>query len=738
MILLAAEILLTTAILFLATSRAVPQTGSVSGRALDAVHGTPLPGANVVIAGTSAGASTDDDGAFLIVGITPGTHTLRASLIGYAPVDIDVTVVAAETLFVEFSLEPSHTEVEEVVVTGTRTVRSIADVPVRVEVIPEEEVEEKLLMTPSSVAMLLNESTGMRVQTTSASSNSANLRIQGLSGRYTQLLTDGIPNFGGLSAGFSITQLPPLHLRQVEVIKGATSTLYGPDAISGVVNFLTKNPPAEGSEFSGLLNATTAKGYDAAMFFSARPAGGFGYTVFASGNTQAPYDVDGDAFADIAGYDRVTLSPKLQFDLGDDADARVTLGYLAEDREGGWMGAAAPASGPPSYTEGIRTGRWDASSEVNLRLSDGRAFGIKLAGMRMERDATYGGSPFNATQGFAYADAQFVAPFEGGHALLLGAAFNLEDFNDRTPGVAASRSYTYRSAGLFAQGEWKISPVWTALAGGRVDFHNVYGAFFTPRVSVKYSPAPELTIRAGGGTGFKAPTIFVEEAEEVGFRNVQPIGDAVTERAVSASFDVNWNTLIAGDVTLGVNAALYLSRLSHTLLTNNDSLINGGMVVFRNATGPLLARGGELSVKTGFREFKLFLGYTFLYATREDSGAVSELTLNPRHSAGAVLFYESEEAGLKIGFETYWTGAQLLERNPYRSVSPAYVLNGLVAEKTLGALRLFVNFENIFDVRQTRWDPLVVGPPDAPDVRTVPVYAPLEGRVINGGIRLVL
>ncbi len=724
--------------LFLAASRGVSQTGSISGRILDIEQGTGLPGANVVVGGTTAGAATDDQGAFLIVGIPPGEHTIRASLIGFAQTEIEVTIAVGETLTIELRLEPSHTEVEEVVVTGTRTVRSIADVPVRVEVIPEEEVEEKLLMTPSSVAMLLNESTGMRVQTTSASSNSANLRIQGLSGRYTQLLTDGIPNFGGLSAGFSITQLPPLHLRQVEVIKGATSTLYGPDAISGVVNFLTKNPPDEGSTFSGLLNATTAEGRDAALFYSARPAESFGFTVFASGNTQDLYDVDGDLFADIAGYDRVSVSPKLQLSLGEDGDARLTLGYLTEDRNGGWMGVAVPASGPPPYTEQIETRRWDASSEVNLRLDGGRTMGIKLAGMQMKRDAAYGASPFNATQEFAFADAQYVEPFEGGHSLLLGAAFNLEDFDDRTPGISASRSYIYRTTGLFAQGEWKISPVWTALAGGRFDFHNIYGTFFTPRLSVKFAPSSEVTIRAGGGSGFKAPTIFVEEAEEVGFRNVQPIGDAVTERAVSASFDVNWNTLLTDDVTLGVNAAFYLSRISHTLLTDEDSLMNGGMIYFRNATGPLLARGGELSLKTGYRDFKLFLGYTFIYATREDSGTVTELTLNPRHSAGAVLFYENEEAGLKIGFETYLTGEQLLERNPYRDVSPVYVLNGLIAEKTFGIVRLFVNFENIFDVRQTRWDPLVVGPPDAPDARTVPVYAPLEGRVINGGVRVVL
>jgi iron complex outermembrane receptor protein len=135
--------------------------------------------------------------------------------------------------------------------------------------------------------------------------------------------------------------------------------------------------------------------------------------------------------------------------------------------------------------------------------------------------------------------------------------------------------------------------------------------------------------------------------------------------------------------------------------------------------------------------FKLSAGYTFLYATEEDRGAVTEAVLNPRHSVGAVLFYENEDAGLKTGLETYWTGRQRLERNPYRSHSPSYFISGLIAEKALGHIRLFVNFENIFDTRQTRWDPILTGlPSGAP--RTVPIYAPLEGRVVNGGVRFVL
>jgi outer membrane receptor for ferrienterochelin and colicins len=723
-------------LLFVCVSLAFPQGGAISGRVLD--RGGGLPGANVVLDEGSLGASTGEDGRFLLQKVPAGPHILTVSIIGYADAETLITVAADTTLELELLLVEEHAEMEEVVVTGTRTVRSIADVPVRVEVIPEEEVEEKLLMSPASIAMLLNESTGMRVQTTSGASNTANLRIQGLSGRYTQLLTDGIPNFGGLSSGFSITQVPPLNLRQVEVIKGATSTLYGPDAISGVVNFLTKTPPDEGAGLSALANATTAGGYDAAFFRGERTSAGFGYTLLASGNWQDFYDADGDAFADIADYSRFSVSPQFFFTPGDGADARAGFGFMAEDRKGGWTDGTWPASGPPPYTESISTRRWDASIESNLRLPGGRSVGVKFAGARVERDATYGTSPFNGTQDFLYGDIQFVQPIDGGHTLLAGAAFALEDFTDQTPGLVTTRSYSHRTPGVFAQGEAKLGAQWSALAGLRADFQNVHGAFVTPRLSVKYSPSAGLTLRVGGGTGFKAPTIFVEEAEEIGFKNVRPVTGLDAERAASGSFDVNWGAVFNEDVSFSVNAAFYLSRLANTLVTDNDSLTSGGEVEFRNSTGPLLARGGEVSVKTGYRDFKLFLGYTYLYATRDDLGLASELSLNPRHSAGAVLFYENGNAGLKVGFETYWTGRQRLERNPYRDVSPDYFLTGVVAEKAFGAVRLFVNFENIFDTRQTRWDPIVAGGYDAVSYRPVPVYAPLEGRVVNGGVRVVL
>ena len=724
--------------LIIATAAIVPcaasQTALIGGTTRDSLTLDPLPGVHILLVGTAQGVSSSADGSFVIRRILPGEYVVRASCIGYAAREFSIRLRAGESLIVELLLLPEHIEEEEVVVTATRTVRHIADVPLRVEAIPEEEVEEKLLMTPSNVAMLLNESTGMRVQTTSAASNTANLRIQGLNGRYTQILTDGIPNFGGLSAGFGLTQILPLNLRQVEVIKGASSSLYGPDAISGVVNFLTKIPGGH-PELNAIANATTQKGADLAAFY-ATGSEQLGLTVLASRNIQSQFDVDHDNFGDVAGYERSTLVPKVFLALSDAVSLRATAGVLSEERHGGAMNApeSAISTGSP-YLEDIDTRRFDFASQLDWTVSGEDGAIVKLAGMNLQRDAWYGGSPFNARQAIFYADAQYSFTMNS-HNVLVGSAFNYDHFEDRTPQVGPARSYRYAVPAVFAQDEIIFSGNWSALASGRLDFHNVFGTFFTPRASLMFRPTPALTMRIGGGSGFKSPTIFIEEAEQVGFRNVRPLENVQAEVAGSGSFDINWKGVV-GPMGASFNVAFYISSLSHALLADRDSL-EIDVVYLRNATGATLTRGGECSAKFTYDDFKLSVGYTYILAKQSNDGVTYELELNPRHSLGAVLMWENSRDALKIGLENYWTGSQRLERNPYREYSPAYWVTGLIAEKGFGHFRVFLNLENIFDTRQTRYEPIYVGDLQQGTVRTLPIYAPLEGRVINGGIRFII
>jgi outer membrane receptor for ferrienterochelin and colicins len=714
-------------------STLVAQKSQIAGVVLDSVSHEPLVGTNVVLVGTRMGTSTDANGRFVLAHLDSGSHTLRFTFIGYTSTERTMVLSANDSVSLSVLLKPEHLESQVIVVTGTRTLRSIADVPVRVEAIPEEEVEEKLLMTPSNVAMLLNESTGMRVQTTSAAASTANLRIQGLSGRYTQILNDGIPSLGGLSAGLSLTQLVPLDLRQVEILKGATSSLYGADAIAGVVNFLPK-VPGEVVETSLLLNGTTQKGFDAAGYASQR-FGETGLSILASHNRQARFDVDGDGFADVAQFTRTTVTPRILHRFSDKLSARLSLSFLHEERIGGAINETPILEAPsPPYTERINTGRFDASSYFDWTPSENQTLSVKLASLLSDRDATFGVSPFTATQNVYFADAQYSLDLPD-HLLLLGTGFRIDDFEDRTPGIPP-RSYRFAVPSVFLQDEFRASDKVTAIVSGRLDFHDTFGTFFVPRFSVMYRPISSMTLRLGGGTGYKAPTIFVEEAEEVGFRNVRPLTNVRPEKAQSASLDLNWRSIL-GSFTVDCNSAFFLTNLDDALSADDDSL-RADIVYFRNSTGSTKSIGGEFSARLTYEDFKVSFGYTYLYATQEDNARLSEIELNPRHSLGIVAIWENHEHQLKMGLENYWTGRQRVIRNPFRTSTPAYWITGFIAEKGFGNFRLFINLENIFDTRQTRYDPIVVGDLSGGTIRTLPVYAPLEGRVINAGVRYVL
>ena len=727
------RVLLLLFMLTLAASSSLSQRARIAGVVLDSVSLEPLVGTNISLAGTNTGTTTDVNGRFSFDRLAPGSHTIRFTFVGYSAAEASVNLSAGDSVWLQVLLRPEHIESDVIVVTGTRTLRSVADVPVRVEAIPQEEIEEKLLMTPSSVAMLLNESTGMRVQTTSAAASTANLRIQGLNGRYTQILNDGIPSLGGLSAGLSLTQLVPLDLRQVEVLKGATSTLYGADAIAGVVNFLPKLP-GEISEASLLLNGTTQNGLDLAGYYSGRLDEN-GISILASHNRQPRYDVDGDGFADVAQFTRTTVTPRMLHRLSDDITARVGVSSLDEDRVGGAMDET-PASGSSSlpYTEKISTSRIDVSSHIDWRLSSNEAFSVKMAWLRSKRNASFGATPFHAVQMVQFGDVQYTIDISG-HNFLAGSAFRVDDFQDRTAGNS-QRSYRFAVPSVFVQDEIHISDAFSVVASGRLDIHNVFGTFLVPRFSLMYRPVSSLTLRLGGGTGYKAPTIFVEEAEEVGFQNLRPLGNVKPERARSASLDLNWRS-IEGLFTIDCNWAVFLTNLDDALIADEDSL-GAGVVYLRNAGGPTNSIGSEFSLRVTYDNFKASLGYTYVYATQEDNNNISEIELNPRHSFGAVIVWEDHEQELKMGLEQYWTGRQHVTRNPFRTITPSYWITGFIVEKGFGNFRFFINLENIFDTRQTRYEPIFTGDLATGMIRTLPVYAPLEGRVINAGIRYVL
>ena len=731
---LASALVLLAALAASATAQTTPHALTV--RVTDEHEGTPLPGASVVVEGLSpaVGASTDADGLARLAGVPAGERVVVVSFVGYETARVSVTVPRdGPATMLEVALEENEDALGDVVVSATRTSRTIADLPTRVETIAGEEIDEKVSMEPSNVTMLLNESPGIVVQQTSAVSGNASIRIQGLDGRYTQLLKDGFPLYGGFSGGLSLLQVPPLDLRQVEIVKGPASTLYGGDAIAGLVNLVSKTPgpDAAPAERSALFNATSAGGLDAGAFLSDR-VGKWGYTVLASANGQNAYDGDGDAFTNLPRTRRLTLAPRAFFYPTERTTAWFGVTGTVEDREGGDLAVIEDdASG---YAERSTSRR--LTSQARLDHALGRAtLTLKQSTSLFDRGIDLPDYRFEGAQTATYSEASGLLRL-GPHDLVVGLDLRTDAFDQRGA-TGPELDYAQGAAGLFAQDTWDVSDQLAVEVGLRGEVHDEYGLFALPRASALYRVSPAVSVRATAGLGYKAPTVFLEPSEGRAFRGVLPLGDVRAETSEGATVDVNVQTVLGGRVTLSLNQAAYLTHLDDALVPTANT--GDGLLRYTNAAGPVVTRGLETNARFGLDDFKLFLGYVYLDATeavgdnRQPSGRRRQrLALTPAHKTYTVLVWEQHGRG-RIGLEAYYTSPQTL---PAGERTPGYWVTGVMGEWRVGPARLFLNLENFLDTQQTDYGPVVLGPRATPSFADV--WAPTDGFVANGGVKLDL
>src|ERR1700704_3024996 len=240
------------------------------GTLIVSVHSKDGPIAQAEVQVESVRRMTGPDGT-VTLSLPPGRVDVVVTRTGFDPNAAQVEIRAGMESRLDVALEPGSDLEENVVVAATRSEQRIEDVPLRVEVVPNEEVQEKIAMAPGDVSMLLAETNGLRVQRPSPSLGGGSLRIQGLSGRYAQVLADGLPLYGAQSGSVGILQIPPMDLQQVEVIKGVASALYGMSAIGGVVNLVSRRPKI--AEHELLVNQTTHRGTDGAVWLPAPPPG---------------------------------------------------------------------------------------------------------------------------------------------------------------------------------------------------------------------------------------------------------------------------------------------------------------------------------------------------------------------------------------------------------------------------------------------------------------------------------
>jgi outer membrane receptor for ferrienterochelin and colicins len=685
----------------------------------------PLAGATISINKLKRSVAADSAGIAVIADLPAGTYEVQISFVGFREQVLAVVLPQAQARPLEILLaETGEEHEEEVIVQATRTSRTIANTPTRIEVISGEELDEKANMKPGDIRMMLSESTGIQTQQTSATSYNSSIRIQGLDGRYTQSLKDGYPIYGGFSGGLSIMQIAPLDLRQVEVIKGSSSTLYGGGAIAGLVNLVSKTPTEE-RELSFLANATSAKGLDLSGFYSQR-FGKFGVTFYGSRNSGSPYDPADIGLTAIPKSERYTINPRL-FLYGKKTTANIGLSYTTEERTGGSMDYIK--KGIAGYFEKNSTDRLTAQAGVAHRFAETATLTFKTSYTRFNRGISIPSYLFEGLQQSTFSELSYNK--KGSRAdWIIGANILTDNFAEKRHANNPLRDYHFNTFGAFVQNAWSPGNFLTIESGLRADYVDEYGIEFLPRLSAMFRFSPKITVRVGGGMGYKTPTVFTEESERYQMQGILPIDINKTEneRSIGGNFDFNYRTNFGG-LGFSINQLFFYTNLQQPLLLSTTS---GGEYEFFNANGHIDTKGFETNVKMTYGDFKLFVGYTYADVNNHSDGLKTRYPLTARHRLNNVLMYEVEDKW-KLGLEAYYVSSQLLNDG---ATGKSYWMTGFMAEKLWKKFSVFINFENFTDTRQTRFDTIYTGPVSNPTFRDI--YAPVDGFVINGGIKVRL
>lgn len=687
----------------------------------------PLAAVTAKINGSTRASVSTVEGSVRFSNLAAGTIRITFSLIGYEELAVSFPVPQGDTVQVVYLKKAEAKTEEEVIVASSRTNSRIEDLPTKVEVLGSEEVNEENGIKPGNIASLLGDVAGIQIQQTNAATGNADARIQGLPGKYSQILRDGMPLFGGYSGSFSILQIPPLDLKQIEIIKGSSSTLYGGGAIAGLLNLVSKSPKLNSPEGSITINQSTLKESNLNLFLSNRKKN-TGYTLFTGGTYQRAVDVNKDGFSDVPDLKTVFFHPRLFF--YPNKNQTIALGYnlTYEDRNGGDMQVLHHSKDSIHQffiqNTSVRN-TIDAVIETKLNRTD--QITVKGTASFFKRNISTNVFGMKANQLSYFSELSYLKNLPK-HKIVSGINISGERFRNPNPGATVFTSYTYNTLGAFVQDDWKIHDKFIAESGLRFDYHNVYRGFLLPRVSLLYKISSAITTRLGGGLGYRAPSYFSSEVDERDYPNILHASvdpDLVPERSAGLNWDINFKKQVNG-WHLTVNQMFYITEIRKPVVFYT---LPNNVIYPINMNKPLHTKGFETYIAATHDELELYLGYTYTVAKKGYDAIQPYVSLSARNKFAGIIAYEFSPH-FRAGVEASYTGRQYLDDG---TKTPGYLFAAAMVRYDIKNLAIVLNCENLFDYRQTRKENIVYGNTSNPSFKQI--WAPIDGRVVNLSVK---
>ncbi|MFN8316353.1 MAG: TonB-dependent receptor [Chitinophagales bacterium] len=632
-------------------------------------------------------------------------------------------------------LASQETEIREVTVTTTKERTNIENLATRVEAIDKDELNERSLDKPSDISHAVKEQTGIQLQRTSASSGAFNIRMQSLRGKYVQVLKDGMPLFGGLSEYLALPHTSPLSLQQIEIIKGSSSTLYGGDAIAGVVNFISALP-SEKPVYNVLFNIESTKSVDIGLYASHR-FNKFGYTLLGQYRNQQPKDWDGDKFSDYAKISRWNISPDLYFFINKNITLSAGVTYINETRKGGALPALQnkiDSAGIYSYIES------NASSAVQSRLNatiqlDKAKIVIRNGINYYKRDLSIPTYTFNGNQFASYTEALVSFNIKN-HKLIIGADFRSDQFTETTNDTFAKRNYSFLTPGIFIQETFLVSPK-TILEGGfRLDYNNKYGVLPLPKFAWLQKWNDIFHSRVNFGMGYKLPTIFQDESEQHYFQRITAIDRTNTKAEISYGVVVDMKVVSPSIKGFRVqfNEMFFFTHITNPLMAKTFTHSGENFIRYTTQNGYIQGKGLETTLQLFYKGIAFKGSYTLQDQSLKINSLMSVAPLTSKHIVSLLLGYEKEDK-FSVGIDCYYYSKSQLSDGTSTHGIWEMGINGQIITKYV---TFFANLENMLNMRQTSFGPVVTPNPTYQQPQFKEIYGPLEGILFNIGCKVKL
>lgn len=682
---------------------AIAQTGTLSGKVT--ANGKNMAFVSISIPAFDLGTYSRQNGSFLLENIPVGNHSLRISYLGYESIDKAITIGSGEETYLEIALQKVAGTLDEVVVTGTMSPIKRSESPVPIEIITPELFHKN--PTPSlfcSVGMI----NGVRSQLNCNVCNTGDIHINGMEGPYTMILIDGMPIVSGLSTVYGLSGIPNSLVDHIEIVKGPASSLYGSEAMGGIINVITKNPQ-EAPLFSADVFATGWRelSTDVSVKWNAgeKASSLLGINYY---NYQNPMDHNNDGFTDVTLQHRISIFNKWNFERKGNRQASLAARYMYEDRWGGQMNWSPKWRGSDSiYGESIFTNRFAFIGKYQLPVSE-KIF-TQFSYVHHNQNSWYGHRPYMANQDIFFIQAYWDKKLSNNHQLLLGSSFRYTSYDDNSPATASPDGRKNNPSktplpGIFIQDLWTLNEQNTLLTGYRYDYDNHHGSVHSPRIAYKLSPNHNNTIRVSLGSGFRVVNLFTEDhAALTGARKVIITEELNPER----SFNGNLNYVLkipTANYFLQLDATLFYSYFTNKIVGDFDTDPN--KIIYKNLTGHAVSRGISLNSEITFNfPLHLLAGISYMEVyqvdnTKENHSARIQQLHAPRWSGTFTATYDLPHS-VSIDLTGQWTGPMRLPIQPhdYRpEYSPWFCLANIQITKSWKEqFEVYGGVKNIFD-----------------------------------------